>query len=377
MTDTLQPAVATPFPSVDLRPTDWTVTHDFAFVFGGAEWVTRVLSEQLLPGSTTKVLTGDPTISARLNAQGAVTQVLPEWVNKETYRLATPLYPRMISRLPRIEGNVLASSYAFAHHLRGTGRTVVYCHSPLRQAWTGSAAYQQQGPVVERAATRLLGANLRRRDSEAAAQADTYIATSRAVQRRLAAFYGRDDAPIIPPPVDDSIFYRTDTPREDFYLFVGRITEPYKQLGLLLRTFGYLPRKRLVVVGDGRDRARLEARAPGNVTFLGWQSPTEVAALYNRARALIFPSEDDFGLVPVEAMSCGLPVIAYGAGGALDTVEAGTTGLFFHQQTPVMVTKAITEFEALDWDEELVIRRAARFSRAAFLDRMREALADA
>ena len=354
--------------------TDWTVSHDFAFVFGGAEWVTRMLSTELLPGSRTVVLTGDPAVNAKLNAARPAQQLMPQWVNRGTYRMATPLYPRMIRQLPPVEGNVIASSYAFAHHVRATGRTVVYCHSPLRQAWTGSTTYASNGPMLERAGTRLLSNSLRQADVEAAARAHTYVATSRAVQQRLATFYGRPDAPIVPPPVNDGIYRPTGVEREDFYLFVGRLTEPYKKLGVLLKAFGYLPGKRLVVAGDGRDRARLEAMAPFNVEFLGWQSQEQLAGLYNRARALIFPSEDDFGLVPVEAMSCGLPVLAYAAGGALDTVEQGRTGLFFEEQTPVMVTKAITAFESHQWDRADIVAHASTYSRQNFVRRMSQVL---
>jgi glycosyltransferase involved in cell wall biosynthesis len=174
--------------------------------------------------------------------------------------------------------------------------------------------------------------------------------------------------------VDDRTYHRTSGLREDFYLFVGRITEPYKRLGLLLEAFRQMPDRRLVVVGDGRDRLRLQRTAPSNAHFLGWRSATEVAALYNRAHALLFPSEDDFGLVPVEAMACGLPVLAYGSGGALDTVVQECTGLFFDEQTPAAVIKSIMQFEELDWDEDAIVAHSRRYGLGAFVSTIRQIL---
>jgi glycosyltransferase involved in cell wall biosynthesis len=359
-----------------VRPTEWTVTHDFAFVFGGAEWVTHVLASELLPGSRTAVLAGAPEVAARLNDFRPVERLMPAWINERTYRLATPLYPRLLALQQPVEGHVVASSYAFAHHVRATGSMIVYCHSPLRQAWTGAAAYGAEGPVIERVGARSLGRVLRGADRVAAARADGYVATSRAVQSRLAQCYGLQDVPIVPPPVNDRTYHRTPGNREDFYLFVGRITEPYKRLGLLLEAFAQMSGRQLVVVGDGRDRERLQQAAPSNVRFLGWQPANEVAALYNRARALLFPSDDDFGLVPVEAMACGLPVLAYSSGGALDTVDPATTGLFFDEQTPVAVRKAITEFEQRDWDEDAIVAHARRYGIDSFLTKMRQVLED-
>jgi glycosyltransferase involved in cell wall biosynthesis len=357
-----------------VRPTEWTVTHDFAFVFGGAEWVTHVLASELLPGSRTAVLAGTPEVAARLNDFGPVEQLMPAWINQRTYRLATPLYPHLLASRQPVEGNVVASSYAFAHHVRATGRMIVYCHSPLRQAWTGASAYAAEGPLIERVGARSLGRVIRGADRVAAARADGYVATSRAVQSRLARCYGLHDVPIVPPPVNDRTYHRTPRHREDFYLFAGRITEPYKRLGLLLEAFAQMSGRQLMVVGDGRDRERLQRAAPSNVRFLGWQPATEVAALYNRARALIFPSEDDFGLVPVEAMACGLPVLAYARGGALDTVVPAITGLFFDEQTPAAVTKAITQFEQRNWDEDAIVARARRYGLDSFVTKMRQVL---
>jgi glycosyltransferase involved in cell wall biosynthesis len=351
------------------------VVHDFAFVTGGAEWVTRVLSTDLLRGAQTVVLTGNPGVAAALNPQTAVRRLLPPTFDRRTYRFGVPVYPRLLGRMAPIEGDVLASSYAFAHHVRATGRKVVYCHSPLRQAWSGARTYAGSGPVVERWGIRVLGAPLRKADLRAQASAHAYVATSRAVQSRIREFYRRDEVELVPPPVDDRVYRPRDTQREDFYLFVGRITEPYKRLGLLVETFRAMPGRRLVVVGEGRDRRRLEAVAPPNVEFRGWLSADDVADFYARTRGLLFPSEDDFGLVPAEAMSCGAPVLAFRAGGALDTVDPEVSGVFFDRHEPAAVAAALTEFESRSWSDTAITDYARRFGRARFVDTMRGVLA--
>jgi glycosyltransferase involved in cell wall biosynthesis len=159
------------------------------------------------------------------------------------------------------------------------------------------------------------------------------------------------------------------------YAWVGRITEPYKQLGLVISAFSELPDLELFVVGDGRDRPALEKGAPSNVRFVGWQSRGEIASLYGSVDGLIFPSEDDFGLVPVEAMMAGVPVIAFGAGGALDTVIANETGLFFYEQTTSALVAAIKRARAMSWDaKQIRLSALKRFDRAVFLSSLSEVL---
>jgi glycosyltransferase involved in cell wall biosynthesis len=347
------------------------VAHDFAFVHGGAEWVTQVLTKEFLPQSQLLALGGNRTILDGLqNDRTAESVFRNPWISERTYRVATPLYPVLLNRRSPCPGNVLASSYAFAHHVKAEGSLVVYCHTPLRQAWTGYERYATCGPLRERLGVRLISPSLQRADRKASARADVYIATSRAVRDRLAKIYGRVDAPIVAPPIDDRVFRYDRRPREDFYLFVGRITEPYKRLKPLIAAFEEMPGRRLLVVGDGRDRRKLQSSAPGNVTFLGWRGHEETASLYNKARALLFPSEDDFGIVPVEAMACGLPVIAYGRGGALDTVQEGVTGLFFGDHSSQSIRQAIVSSEQFTWDSKKIAAHGGTYSRKGFVAKM-------
>ena len=206
-------------------------------------------------------------------------------------------------------------------------------------------------------------------DVRHARRADDYIATSRAVRDRLALYYGKLDIPIVAPPVDRAFSWAPSIPREDFYLWAGRIVEPYKRVGLLIEAFADTSSsgpRRLIIAGDGRDRDRLEAVAPPNVEFVGEQSTDELASLYRRARGLLMPSEDDFGMIATEAIACGTPVISYAAGGALDSVVDGLSGVFFADQTAASLLAALDRFEASDWDAAAIAEAGLAFSADRF-----------
>jgi len=357
-------------------PGPWTVTHDFAFVDGGAELVTRALADDVLGGAPVTVLAGGDPVTRSLST-GEVTSLLARVpVTERSHRLLTPLYPVVARVAPVIEGNVIASSYAFSHHLRCTGAKVVYCHTPLRQVWSGRAMYEEHGSWAQRRALAALAPALRRADVRAAQQADLYLATSAAVRERIERCYGRTDVPVIPPPVDTSVF-RPDGPTEPAaegsLLWVGRVVEPYKRLELVIEAVRGTGR-RLVVVGDGRDRERLERSAPAEVVFLGWQGRSALARLYRAAQAVVFPSEDDFGLVPVEAMACGTPCVALRRGGAVDTVREGLTGTFFDEPALEQLREAIDRCADRTWDPAAVAAWATTFGRQRFVERVRGAI---
>jgi glycosyltransferase involved in cell wall biosynthesis len=164
--------------------------------------------------------------------------------------------------------------------------------------------------------------------------------------------------------VDTERFTTNPAPTGDFFLVVSRLI-PYKRVDLAVQALGKLDRP-LVVVGDGRDREKLESLAGPTVTFTGRLPDSEVAGLMGRCRAFIFPGMDDFGIAPVEAMSAGRPVIALAAGGALDTVKEGETGLFFREPTVEALMNAVEQFEELSFDPAQIRQQAERFSRAVF-----------
>jgi glycosyltransferase involved in cell wall biosynthesis len=358
---------------LDDRP--WTVVHDFCFNYGGAERVTATVANRLLPDAEVLFLGGSREVAERMGLGHRARFLLPDrLVTERSYRHLFPLYAPWLARLRPLAGNVFASSYAFAHHLPSTGRKVVFCHSPLRHIWSGLEDYQQQFGHRGGAALRRIAPLLRTLDRTAALRADLYVTTSRDVQSRVERYYGLPETPVVPPPIDTHTFRPDPSPGSgDYYLWVGRIVEPYKRLSLVLEAFART-RAPLLVAGSGRDEARLRAGAPANVTFLGEVPSSRLRELYSGARALIFPSTDDFGMVPLESMACGTPVVAHRSGGALDTVLDGVTGVFFDATTADALNHAIDRLRGHTWDGARIRAHAQEFGEARFVERLHELL---
>ncbi|RME75643.1 MAG: glycosyltransferase family 4 protein, partial [Chloroflexi bacterium] len=263
-----------------------------------------------------------------------------------------PLYPAAVRSLDfRGFDVILSNKSGFIHGLRRSAEQVhiCYCLAPTRYVWdyAGYAAREGFGRGLG-LAIRPLIALLRRWDYRAAQPpqpgddrgVDHFIAISREIQARIQKFYGRSSV-IIYPPVDTARFRPPagQTEQGDYYLVVSRLI-PYKRIDLAVQACTRLQR-RLIVVGDGRDRAALEAVAGPTVQFLGRRPTAEVVRLMQNCRAFLFPGFEDFGIAPVEAQAAGRPVIAFARGGALDTVLEGTTGLFFREQTVDALCQAI------------------------------------
>jgi glycosyltransferase involved in cell wall biosynthesis len=237
----------------------------------------------------------------------------------------------------------------------------------MRWAWRyEDYAAREQFDAMKRIVLPPVLSALRQWDLRAAAQPDFYIANSHNVARRIKEIYKRESI-VIPPPIDVERF-TADEPDEDFYLVLSRLIS-YKQIDLAIEACKKLNR-RLIVIGDGPDRERLEKLAGKNTEFLGRQ-PDEVVTQYaSRCRALLFPGEEDFGMVPLEINASGRPVIAYGAGGALETVVDGKTGIFFDEQTADSLAGAIEEFETRSWNRQVMRKHAEKFDTKVFNERV-------
>lgn len=220
---------------------------------------------------------------------------------------------------------------------------VCYCHSPMRYIWDMYTPYSKGLGRVARLIFAHVAHRLRIWDVTSAARVDHFIANSRFVAQRIEKYYRRD-ATVLNPPVDLG-HYRPleDGSVGDHYLFVSELV-PYKRVDLAVEAFRRLGRP-LKIVGAGPELEVQRRNAPGNVEFLGRVSTEDLTRLYQTCRALVFPAEEDFGIVPLEAMACGRPVIAFGRGGALDSVDPGVTGLFFDSQTPESLVDAVERFE--------------------------------
>ncbi len=295
------------------------------------------------------------------------------------YRPLLPLMPAAVAawRLPPCD-LVVSFSHCVAKAARPPRGVphVCYCFTPMRYAWHLRDAYFGAGRVRGLKA-RLLGrllAGLRRWDRRTAARVSHFLAISRTVQQRIRECYGRDSA-VIYPPVDTDFYCPAALPRTGPYLAVSAFA-PYKRLDLAIEACNRL-RRDLVVIGSGQDEARLKALAGPTVHFLGWQPDAVIRDHLRRCRALLFPGEEDFGIVPVEAQACGAPVLAFGRGGATETIlppgtAAPPTGLFFGEQSVDALAAALADFEARagEFDPNAARRQALRFNRRRFAEEL-------
>lgn len=244
---------------------------------------------------------------------------------------------------------------------------VCYAHTPMRYIWDHYGAYSRQLGWAGRQYFSRLAHRLRIWDVTTAARVDRFVANSSFVAERIRRYYNRG-ADVVHPPVDLDAYTLADPPLlRNHYLFVSELV-PYKRADLVIEAFRGLDRK-LLVVGDGSHRDTLAKTLPPNVELLGRVPFEDLPGLYQGARALIFPAEEDFGIVPVEAMACGTPVLAYGRGGTRDSIIDGRTGLFFDSQTPAAIRDAVTRFEAAGagaFSAEAIAAHAAGFSAERF-----------
>lgn len=350
------------------------VVHDYFANLGGSDTVARALYD-LFPGADLYTLlvyqrNRDANLLQNIPYKTSFLQKLP--LAQRTHQPYLPLMPLAIETFDLSAYDlVLSSSHTVAHGVIPAPNAlhICYCHTPMRYAWDMERQYLSELPAPVRPLMRWVMHRLRQWDVTAAARVDHFIANSRFVAQRIQKYYRRE-ATVIPPPVDTDFYTLSPAPREDYYLVAGRLTG-YKRIDLVIEAFGGWTKK-LVVIGDGPERKRLEQHAGSNITFLGATSREVLRQHFSTCRALLFPGLEDFGIVPLEAQATGCPVIAYGAGGVLDTVRAGETGVLFAEPSADAVRRAIAEFETLQWDSHVLRRHAEYFSRANFETRLRQ-----
>lgn len=248
-----------------------------------------------------------------------------------------------------------------------------YCHSPMRYLWNMFHDYRRDAGRLTRLVMPPLAHYLRLWDTVSASRVDRYVANSHGVAARIRRYYGRD-AEVVWPPVDTAAFQPVDpAERGDYMLMVGELVG-YKRPELAVEAFNRMRRK-LVVIGGGEMLGQIRRLAGPTVTVLGPAPFAELRHHYARCQALVFPGEEDFGIVPVEAMASGRPVIAYGRGGATETVLPGRSGVFFDEQSVDALIAAVEGFREDDFDPMAIAAHAGKFSREAFVAAMRDQVA--
>lgn len=350
------------------------LVHDWLNQMGGAERVLEVLV-RMFPGAPvfTSMYAPErmPVAYRTWDIRTSFMQALPAVTSRHQAYL--PLYPLAFSRMDLHGHNfILSNKSAFCHGVPTPpdATHVCYCLTPTRFLWQyESYRARETLPGAIDQGLRPMIARLRQWDYEAAQRVHHFIAISTEIQERISQYYGRTSV-IIYPPVDLESFLPSGLPSDDYYLAGGRLI-PYKRIDIAVKVCTELG-LRLLVYGDGRDRAALERMAGPTVTFLGRVSEEKLAGLYSNARAFIFPGREDFGIAPLEAQAAGRPVIAFAAGGSLDTVLPGRTGELIADQTPEALTSVLEHFDPTAYDPAACRANAERFGVERFERELRE-----
>lgn len=285
---------------------------------------------------------------------------------RRRFRMLLPLFPALIERIRAPEAEwVISTSHCVAKGLIPPpgARHLCYCFTPMRYALFYEE-YFGRSPAKKRVVKPMLD-RLQRWDRAASVRVDRFVAISEHVRDRIRKLYDRD-ADVVYPPVDIERYTPGADRRGDFDLIVSALV-PYKRIDLAVRAYSRLGFP-LTVVGTGSEFKRLRSEAGPNITFSGWQADEEIAALYRNCRFLVFPGEEDFGIVPLEAQACGTPVLAYARGGALETLVAGETAEFFQNQTEAALIEAVERAAARSWDRARIRANAERFAPQQFID---------
>ncbi len=354
------------------------LVHDWLTGMRGGEKVLEALCERFPDADIFTLFHWPGSVSALIERH----RIRTSWLQRlpfaaRHYRRYLPLFPSAIERFDlRGYDLVVSSSHCVAKSVipDAGARHLCYCHSPMRYAWDQFEAYfgaDRVGAVASRFVYRPIMTRLAAWDARTAARVHRFVANSRHVAGRIARYYNRR-ASVVYPPVDTAFYRPALHPPENHFLIVSALV-PYKRIDLAVeacRRSGAALR----IVGDGPERSRLERLAGANVTFLGAMAGDAIRNEYQRARAVILPGEEDFGIVPVEAQACGRPVVAYARGGALETVVDGETGVLFEELTPASLGAALDRAAGLRVDPERLHAHAGQFSRERHMERMRDTI---
>jgi glycosyltransferase involved in cell wall biosynthesis len=361
-------------------PESWSkrrvvLSHDWLTGMRGGERVLEWLCRGFPSAPVCTLLHNRAAVSELINAHPIRTswlQHLPGVFGY--YRWMLPLFPSAIRGVRAPEGDwLISTSHCAAKALpkRPGMKHLCYCFTPMRYAWTFHDEYLGHRSLKRMAAAPLL-AHLREWDRRTSADVDRFVTLSRHVQDRIRRFYGRE-ADVVYPPVDVDFFTPGPEPAHGGFDLIVSALVPYKRVDLAVRAYTRLGYP-LKIAGVGTEDAALRRIAGPGIEFLGRRSDEDIRELYRSCRCLVFPGEEDFGIVPVEAQACGRPIVAYGTGGVAESVLDGVTGVFFPEQTERALLEAVETCAGRRWDGTAIRRQAERFHPQVFLDGMGSSL---
>jgi glycosyltransferase involved in cell wall biosynthesis len=356
------------------------LVHDWLTGMRGGEKVLEVLCEAYPRADIFTLVHRRGSVSSTIERHSIRTSFL-QWLPGAAshYRRYLPVFPFAVEQFNLDAYDfVISTSHCAAKGVIRSGRArhLCYCFSPMRYAWDQFDAYfgpLRAGALASRWFYRPTLAKLARWDRATSVRVDRFVAISAHVAGRIRRYYNRQ-ATVVYPPVDTVYFHPASVAPERQFLIVSALV-PYKRLDLAIDACAELGVP-LRIVGEGPERRSLEARAGADTTFLGWLSNEEIRAEYRRAAAVILPGEEDFGIVPVEAQACGRPVVAFGRGGARETILDGDTGLFFDEPTAASLAGALGRLSTMTFDSARIRAHAERFSRQAHQRRLQAVLDD-
>ncbi|MEM0577728.1 glycosyltransferase [Flavobacterium polysaccharolyticum] len=345
--------------------------NDWYYVNGGAEKVIHSLNQIwddfdhfalidfLNENDRTFILNGK-------NAKTSFIQKLP--TIKSNHRKFLQLFPVAIKQFNLKEYElIVSSSSSIAKGVRTTKNQlhICYCHSPMRYAWDLQEQYLDDAGLkgLKRVYAKFVLNKIKKWDIANSQNVSFFIANSKCIAQRIKAIYNREST-VIYPPVDVE-FFSLETQKEAYYFTASRMVS-YKKIQLIVETFNELPHLKLIVAGDGPEFKKIQKIAKSNIQLIGFVDAILLKKYMQKAKGFVFAAEEDFGIIPVEAQACGTPVIAFGKGGALETVLENISGVFFKAQNIKSLTKALLHFETLQFNPNAIRTHALQFSKERF-----------
>lgn len=347
------------------------IVHDWLTNMGGAEQVVINFKEIYKEAPIYTTFYNPNNLDVKLRNIDVKTSFLQKKKMVTNHKKYFPLMPLAFENFNLNDYDVIlssSSSCAKGVITKPGSIHVCYCHTPMRYIWEMRDEYTEGMGKIKRRLVKILCHYMRIWDASSSNRVDYFIANSTAVKNRIWKHYKRDSV-VINPPVRCNLFNISEKDG-DYYLVMSRLVK-YKRFDLAVQACSELGKK-LIVIGDGPEKENLTKLANENVEFLGRQPDDVVKKYMSECKALLFPGEEDFGIVPVEAQACGRPVIAYGKGGVLDSVINGKTGVFFEEQNVESLKEAINKFETMEFNKQEIRKHALQFDEKVFQEKIKK-----